>query len=453
MNRDRHIIRTAAALTAAGFLLTQCGNSNRDFDPSMVAGAAGEIASVAGGAGLSVGGGSAGAPAAHAGSGQGGDESPNSGGSAGDSSEQAGGSSAAGKGQAGTPGSSAGSGGSPSGGSSSGGSSGSPTAGASSGGSAGAGSCAGGCADGTVCSAANQCKSGRCVDGVCCNGPCDDTCQACSSALTGAADGICTSVKKGTDPHDTCATAAASTCGTTGVCGSNGVCALYDSTTTCKAASCASGSAKSAQTCDGAGTCKAATSSACSPYVCGATACLTSCSANSQCVSGQVCVSNGCKAPSDLLGPCDELTDCNAGTCIGGVCALTIVSVEVYGSAVSGGGSYSHLDGWFTTDSSGKNPVQQGTFSLQSTLWAQIDVVTQFPTPIAPNSYLVFGGANEGSNPLTRNFQFNLSDGSSITKAVQASSSINILYNPVATDLFTMFQWTGATVNVLSKTY
>ncbi len=44
---------------------------------------------------------------------------------------------------------------------------------------------------GEVCSSAGECGTGFCADGVCCNTSCAGSCEACSSALTGEADGIC----------------------------------------------------------------------------------------------------------------------------------------------------------------------------------------------------------------------------------------------------------------------
>lgn len=313
--------------------------------------------------------------------------------------------------------------------------------------------CTSACLDnGAACTAASECKSARCVDGVCCDGPCDDVCQACSEELTGAANGVCASVKKGTDPHDDCATEAASSCGQTGLCGPGGACALYDANTVCKAASCSAGSAKSAQKCDGSGICKAATSTACSPYVCGADACLSSCSKNADCASGNVCVNGGCQPPSDLLGACDETADCAKGDCISKMCGLSIKSIRITGAQGTGGGSQIMFDGWFKTDSTGHNKVRVSTISVTQYLWQSLDVTSQLMTALPPNNYLALTGA-EGSNPLTRTFQFNLSDGSSITKSVQVSSSEEILLSEGSGDDFMLFQWTGATVNVLPKTY
>jgi hypothetical protein len=49
------------------------------------------------------------------------------------------------------------------------------------------------------------CTSMYCVDGVCCENACDgQLCLACSSSLTGFADGLCRAVKLGSDPEKEC---------------------------------------------------------------------------------------------------------------------------------------------------------------------------------------------------------------------------------------------------------
>jgi hypothetical protein len=63
----------------------------------------------------------------------------------------------------------------------------------------------------------------------------------------------------------------------------------------------------------------------------------------------------------------------------------------------------------------------------------------------------------EGSDPLTRTYQFNFSDGTSVSKAVQAARSDNILLYPDATvgsgDDYVLFHFTGADVEVLRKKF
>jgi hypothetical protein len=351
------------------------------------------------------------------------------------------------------------SGGASSGGASSGGaaSGGASTGGKSSGGAGGSGGCTSLCNEnGTACTTSNQCKSGRCVDGVCCNVQCDGPCEACSATLTGAADGLCSAVKTGTDPGNDCAAEAISSCGQTGLCGPNRTCALYGTTSVCAAGSCSAGAAQSERKCDGAGTCRPATSSTCAPYVCGANACLSACTTNNNCASGSVCIAGTCRAPSGLLGACDEDADCSRGQCLTGVCALYVTSIRITGTAVSGGGSQIFMDGWFKSNASGGNLVRLSTFPFTQYLHNALDVSSPLSPKLAPNSYVLLTGS-EGSNALTRTFQFNLSDGSSVTKSVQVASSANILLVPEATvgsgDPYVLFQFTGADVNVLSKTY
>src|SRR6185369_11524604 len=68
------------------------------------------------------------------------------------------------------------------------------------------------------------------------------------------------------------------------------------STTSCRAASCSSGVATLAANCTGAGSCSAASTVNCSPYVCGATACKTSCGTTADCATGLTCTSGVCGA-------------------------------------------------------------------------------------------------------------------------------------------------------------
>lgn len=170
-----------------------------------------------------------------------------------------------------------------------------------------------------------------------------------------------------------------------------------------------------------------------------------------RCSSGQVCVASACQAPSDLLGACDEAADCAKGDCVNKMCGLYIKSVRVTGSAVAGGAGQIMTDGWFKTDSAGHNKERVSTIP-QLNLHDSIDMSSTLTTPLPPNNYLVLTGVL-GSNALTRTFQFNLSDGSSITKTVQASNAQEILLSEGTGDAFMLFQWTGATVNVLPKTY
>jgi hypothetical protein len=57
---------------------------------------------------------------------------------------------------------------------------------------------------GSGCSFDYECLSEACVDGVCCASACDGICEACASALTGDADGVCAPIPDGDDPAFEC---------------------------------------------------------------------------------------------------------------------------------------------------------------------------------------------------------------------------------------------------------
>jgi hypothetical protein len=307
--------------------------------------------------------------------------------------------------------------------------------------------------DGESCNSPNDCQSGLCADGVCCDAICDGPCEACSGELTGAADGVCSSVRRNTDPDDDCTEQAASTCGRTGLCTGDRECALYDESTVCGAASCSSGMEFGEPTCDGAGECAPGPATACAPFLCGARTCLTTCTQNTECADDQICVAGDCRSPSDLLEPCDELADCSNGECIGDICALRLKSIRITGSAVSGGGDpQSSLDGWFTADADGDNLVRVSTIPQGMRLWQSMDLSQQFSPELPPDTHLVLTSM-ENSNALVRNFQFNFSDGTSVTEEVQAGTSGDIVLTPAGTDTYVSFHFTGAGVDVLRQTF
>jgi hypothetical protein len=107
-------------------------------------------------------------------------------------------------------------------------------------------------------------------------------------------------VPAGQDPLNQCTDAGAASCGTNGSCNGNGACQLYATGTQCVAQACSASTLSAPRTCDGAGTCRAATTSSCNPYVCNPTACKTTCTSSADCLSPNVCTGTTCGAASSL---------------------------------------------------------------------------------------------------------------------------------------------------------
>jgi hypothetical protein len=181
-------------------------------------------------------------------------------------------------------------------------------------------------AGGTPCDAANQCISNFCVDGVCCDTACTGLCSACSAAAKGSgSDGVCGSVGQGTDPDNECAQQAASTCGTNGSCDGSGACQLWVSGTICAAPSCVAGVQTNASTCNGIGNCNANGTVSCQPYVCnaGGTGCVTSCTLDAHCATGNYCSAGSCVAKKPNGVACGGGNQCNSSFCADGFCCNT----------------------------------------------------------------------------------------------------------------------------------
>ncbi|HSY25732.1 MAG TPA: FG-GAP repeat protein [Polyangiaceae bacterium] len=212
---------------------------------------------------------------------------------------------------------------------------------------------AGGDCEGSGC---RECGGGTsCVDNVCCGSATCPACDACSTALQapGGTNGTCSPSAKNTDPHGSCSTT--STCNGTGACGlkngqasasatacasgivANGVCCGTSCTAACDVCTAALGSSADG-TC-GAAKAGSAGSPSCTPYVCGgsSTTCPTSCSTDSNCVSGFYCGADGaCHAQKAQGGTCNLGTssstgdcavlgcrECSTNNCVDGVCCGT----------------------------------------------------------------------------------------------------------------------------------
>ena len=195
-------------------------------------------------------------------------------------------------------------------------------------------------ADGEACSTGDVCSSGICTDGVCCDGICDGQCEACNEA---GSEGTCVAVSGAPRGGRAACASDGSSCG--GTC--DGVdataCAYPAAGTTCGAGSCAAGEQTDPSACDGDGACIAGGTTACAPYICGADACLTSCTTDGDCAGAAICFEGACvddtaECTTDgdcaaneacIDGTCEPVTtpecnqdgDCGAGeTCIAGVC-------------------------------------------------------------------------------------------------------------------------------------
>ncbi len=150
--------------------------------------------------------------------------------------------------------------------------------------------------NGAPCGALDQCQSGNCVDGRCCNTTCSGQCQSCDLPTTEGTCMVVTGLPSGGRPA----------CGGTGPCGAvcDGVdgtqCAFPDSSATCGVASCSGVRQENAALCNGAGTCLPPTITSCSPFLCdvSGTACTTSCSDDTECDTGFLCVGNVCVPPA-----------------------------------------------------------------------------------------------------------------------------------------------------------
>jgi len=179
--------------------------------------------------------------------------------------------------------------------------------------------------NGGPCSAATDCTSNFCVDGVCCESACTGLCNACASAKTGAADGLCRPVTAGSDPDNECTATAATSCGLDGMCDGAGACRKWIIGTTCGTSESCSGSTDtSAQTCDGTGTCRTATTASCGNYVCGPTSCKTTCLSNADCTTGNFCSPAGhCVPPQANGAACTAGPQCTSGDCVDGVCCAS----------------------------------------------------------------------------------------------------------------------------------
>ena len=165
--------------------------------------------------------------------------------------------------------------------------------------------------NGQDCTDGSACASGHCVDGVCCESACTGRCTFCA---TPESRGRCVQVGAGardpravrgeTDPTRICVDQDASSCGTNGRCDGQGGCQRYPDNTVCGQPRCngSSNSETEAGRCDD-GVCRDGAEQVCAPFRgCSGNRCRDTCSNDSQCTNGNVCLDGDCQEPPDNGG-------------------------------------------------------------------------------------------------------------------------------------------------------
>jgi hypothetical protein len=163
----------------------------------------------------------------------------------------------------------------------------------------------------TMCNSISDCASGNyCSAGAClaqrATGPCssDEICTSGICGISGTGHFCCTAACSITDPI----------CGATD-CNATGGCVYPNKMTSCgDAGSCSNGMQTAATLCDGQGACPPPAVTACTPYICGPNACLTTCTTNADCVSGDFCDTVKSACCSGLVTGGTVLVDGKTGT-------------------------------------------------------------------------------------------------------------------------------------------
>lgn len=183
-------------------------------------------------------------------------------------------------------------------------------------------------ANGKACTnfSTTECASGNCVDGYCCDGTCNGICEACSNALTGKTNGVCSAIPAGQASNNDCNDQGAGSCGQTGLCDGSRVCQRYASGTACAdIGSCASETSRYVpDQCDGSGSCLDKGTQNCNVgYSCQSGVCNTSCTVDANCTSAYFCdtVTSTCVVDHKQGQTCKSDRQCEGNTnCVDGVC-------------------------------------------------------------------------------------------------------------------------------------
>jgi hypothetical protein len=168
--------------------------------------------------------------------------------------------------------------------------------------------------NGKSCGEDADCASEHCADGYCCDTACSEQCAACNVS---GREGTCSPIPQGEPPRGDrkpCAVVDVE-CG--GSCnGELKTCAFPPNDAPCGASSCTGGRNGTAyvRRCIGNGVCgpnqgtNGSAGTPCSPYACGATACLTSCERDEQCIEGHSCKAGKCEADRENSCAADGVT-------------------------------------------------------------------------------------------------------------------------------------------------
>jgi hypothetical protein len=100
-------------------------------------------------------------------------------------------------------------------------------------------------------------------------------------------------------------------------------------------ASCTGSTPTPVGACDGAGACKQ-TPGSCAPYLCGATACKTTCATNADCVDGYTCQGYSCTNLKPNGSACTAAAQCISGSCTEGYCCGVAACPSCNSCAVPG---------------------------------------------------------------------------------------------------------------------
>jgi NHL repeat len=168
----------------------------------------------------------------------------------------------------------------------------------------------------------------------------------------------------------------------------------------CVAASCATGTQKSAGQCSSTGACVPGTTSSCGAYACEDSACRSSCTGDNQCAVGAFCLEGfECEPQAGPGGPCMVNNACASGACLASGCCDPAAPDPLASVAISGLGATD-----FVTQVA---PLYSGVSAAQQATPGAIDanhvavvrgkVLTESGSPQSCAKISVVGSPNLGS--------------------------------------------------------